>query len=63
MPCAANASAISLTLCCAARSTSTRSRSAPVALRGPFGPGLDSANRLSFPRRSRVAIWCTDAVE
>ena len=62
-PCADSASAISLTLCCAARSTSTRSRSSPVALRGPLGPGLDSANRLSFPDRSRVAIWCTEAVE
>ena len=57
------AKADELTLCWAARSTSNRSRSSPVALRGPLGPGLGSANRLSFPDRSSVAIWCTEAVE
>jgi len=40
-----------------------RRRSWPVALRGPFGPGLASANMLSLPLRSMVAIWCTLAVE
>jgi len=50
-------------LCPAVRSSSTRARSVPVALRGPFGPGLVSANRLSLPLRSSVAIWRTLAVE
>jgi hypothetical protein len=58
-----SAAAISVTLCPAARSSSTRARSAPVALRGPFGPGLASANRFSRPLRSSVAIWWTLAVE
>ena len=62
-PCPVSAAAISVTECPAARSASTRARSSPVALRGPFGPGRGSVNRLSFPVRSSVAIWCTLAVE
>ncbi len=62
-PSAVSAAAISVTECPAARSASTRSRSWPVASRGPFGPGLASANRLIRPARSTVAIWCTLAVE
>jgi hypothetical protein len=62
-PWAVSASAISVTLCSVARSSSTLVRSSPVALRGPFGPGLDSANSRIRPVRSRVAIWCTLAVE
>ena len=58
-----SAAAISVTLCPAARSSSTRARSWPVALRGPFGPGLASVNSASLPLRSSVAIWCTLAVE
>jgi hypothetical protein len=39
-----------------ARSRKTLVRSSPVALRGPFGPGLVWANSCSLPERSRVAI-------
>ena len=45
IPSAVSAAAISVTECPAARSSSARARSVPVALRGPFGPGLASANR------------------
>ena len=62
-PPAVSAPAISVTLCPAARRASTRSRSSPVALRGPLGPGLGSVNRFSRPVRSKVAIWWTLAVE
>jgi hypothetical protein len=62
-PSAVSAAAISVTLCPAARSASTRARSSPVALRGPFGPGRGSVNRFIRPVRSSVAIWCTLAVE
>jgi hypothetical protein len=34
-----------------------------MALRGPFGPGLASANSASLPLRSRVAIRCTLSLE
>ena len=47
----------------AARNSSARERSVPVALRGPLGPGLVSANRVSRPLRSKVAIWWMLAVE
>ena len=46
-----------------ARRPITFSRSGPVALVGPLGPGLASANRRIRPDRSKVAIWCTLAVE
>jgi hypothetical protein len=62
-PSAVSAAEISVTLCPAARSASTLARSSPVALRGPFGPGRGSVNRLIFLPRSSVAIWCTLAVE
>ncbi len=55
-PSAVSAAAISVTECPAARRASTLTRSSPVALRGPFGPGWGSVNRLSLPRRSKVAI-------
>ena len=48
-----HAAVISVTQCPAARSSSTRARRWPVALRGPLGPGLVSANRLSLPREGR----------
>ena len=63
IPSLVSAAAISVTLCPAARSPSTRDRSCPVALRGPFGPGREPANSSSFPVRSKVAIWCTLAAE
>ena len=63
MPSLVHAAAISVTECPAARSSSTRWRSWPVALRGPFGPGLVPANRLSRPWRSKLAIWWMLAVE
>jgi hypothetical protein len=56
VPDSASAAAISPTLRPSARSASTCSRTAPVALRGPFGPGLASVNGASLPVRSRVAI-------
>jgi len=34
-----------------------------MALHGPFGPGRGSVNKLIFPVRSSVAIWCTLALE
>ena len=58
-----HAAAISVTECPAPRSSSTRARSAPVALRGPFGPGLVPVNMFSRPLRSKVAIWWMLAVE
>jgi hypothetical protein len=45
------------------RSASTFSRTGPVALVGPLGPGLASVNRRIRPDRTSVAIWCTLAVE
>ena len=63
VPASVSDSAISPTLRPPARSASTFSRTCPVALRGPFGPGLASVNGASLPVRSRVAIWCTEAVE
>jgi hypothetical protein len=56
VPCSASTAAISPTLRPPARSASTFSRTAAVALRGPFGPGLASVNGASLPVRSRVAI-------
>jgi hypothetical protein len=63
IPSPVHAAAISATECPAARSSRTRARSWPVALRGPLGPGLVSANRASLPLRSSVAIWWMLAVE
>ena len=63
MPSLVSAAAISVTLCPAARSSSTLARSVPVALRGPFGPGRVAANRFSRPLRSSVAICRMVAVE
>jgi len=63
MPSAVSAAAISVTECPAARSSSTRARSSPVALLGPLGPRRAPANRFSRPVRSKVAIWWTLAVE
>jgi len=63
IPSLVSAAAISVTECPAARSSSARARSWPVALRGPLGPGLVSANRFSLPLRSKVAIWWMLAVE
>jgi hypothetical protein len=62
-PSDASAAAISVTEWPAARSASTRARSSPVALRGPFGPGFVSLNRASLPLRNSVAIWWMLAVE
>ncbi len=45
-----------------ARKRTTLSRSGPVALVGPLGPGLASANRRILPPRTSVAIWWTLAV-
>jgi hypothetical protein len=63
VPAAVSAAAISVTEWPCARSSSTRARSSPVALRGPFGPGLVSANMASLPLRSSVSIWWMLAVE
>ena len=63
MPSAVRMRAISVTLSRRARRLITFSRSGPVALTGPLGPGLGSANRRIRPDRSNVAIWCTLAVE
>ena len=46
-----------------ARRLITFSRSCPVALTGPLGPGRASANSRIRPDRTSVAIWCTLAVE
>ena len=62
VPLAVSASAISVTEWSRARSANALSRTLP-AMRGPLGPGLDWVNSCSFPRRSRVAIWWTLAVE
>lgn len=63
VPSAVRMRAISVTLSRRARRLITFSRSGPVALTGPLGPGLGSANRRIRPDRSNVAIWCTLAVE
>jgi hypothetical protein len=58
-----HAAAISVTECPAPRNSSTRARSVPVALRGPFGPGRVPPNKVSRPWRSKLAIWWMLAVE
>ena len=63
MPWPARSEAIWVTLSPRPRMAITLWRSSPVAFVGPLGPGLASANSRIRPVRSRVAIWCTLAVE
>ena len=63
VPWPARSRAIWVTLSPRPRRLITLSRSSPVAFVGPLGPGFASANRRIRPDRSKVAIWCTLAVE
>ena len=63
VPCSVRMRAIWVTDRRRARRLITFSRSGPVALTGPLGPGRASANRRIRPDRTSVAIWCTLAVE
>ena len=63
VPSSVRMAAIWVTARCRARRLMTLSRTGPVALTGPLGPGRVSANRRIRPDRSSVAIWCTLAVE